>query len=145
MSQKLVTKPSVFKFGSSIDEIQENIASVSDSMHVKTDEALQLPTAKNNQTQIDVYGYKYAGKKRKVELIFADGVLDIVWILTEAEEEKQFLDRFKKMYGDPTHLTSEVTFFLENGTAVRNQPHEVLFISDRLKEPYKHWLATAKQ
>ena len=64
----------------------------------------------------------------------------MVWILTTAEEEDTLIAGFTKLYGKPTHVKEDVTFFLNNGVAVRNDPHEVLFISDRLKEPYKAWL-----
>ena len=75
-----------------------------------------------------------------MELIFADGILDMVWILTLPEEEDTLIAGFTKLYGKPTHVKDDVTFFLNDGVAVRNDPHEVLFISDRLKGPYKEWL-----
>lgn len=133
-------KPEVFKFGSSLSEMQAQLKPYCDSIVVRSDEQLQLPTARNEQAQLDVYGFTYAGKKRKAELIFADDQLDLVWILTEESEEKAFLDDFTKRFGAPSHNLKEVTFFLDHGVAVRNEPHEVLFISERLKAPYKQWL-----
>ena len=105
----------------------------------KIDE-ISLPTAKTSQSQVDCQRFKYAGKKRKIELIFADGILDMVWILTEPEEEDSLIAGFTRLYGNPTHVKDDVTFFLNDGVAVRNDPHEVLFISDRLKAPYKIFL-----
>ncbi len=133
-------KPSVFEFGSSMEDMKIALKSMSDSMTVQMNEPIQLPTAQKSQMQLNVYGFKYAGKKRKAELIFADDQLDIIWILTEAEEEKEFLKEFTAMYGKPTHQMKDVTFFLNHGVAVRNVPHEVLFLSERLKAPYKQWL-----
>lgn len=135
-----ISKPEVLEFGNSMDEIRRNLESQCDSMIIRSNQPIQLPTAKKEQSQLDCYGFQYAGKKRKVELIFADDQLDIVWILTEAEEEKYFLDGFKELYGEPTHMVEDATFFLNAGTAVRNKPHEVLFISERLKQPYKQFL-----
>lgn len=129
------------RFGvSSIAQMKELLRPHSDSIKVRTNEPMQLPTAQNSQSQMDLYGYRYAGKKRKAELIFADDALDIVWILTEAEEEASFIEQFRKKYGEPSHITEDVTFFLDHGVAVRNQPHEILFISERLKEPYRQFL-----
>jgi len=140
IQRKAIEKPPIFEFGSSMTEMQRRIAALSDSVTLRVNEPIQLPTAKKSQSQIDVHGFMYAGKKREVELIFADDALDIVWILTEAEEEQNFIDYFKSKYGEPTHVTEEATFFLNDATAVRNKPHEVLFISNRLIEPYKQFL-----
>ncbi len=142
--KKIMVKPSVFEFGNSMAEMKERLSTLSDSITVRLNEPIQLPTAKNNQSQLDVHGFMYAGKKRKVELIFADDTLDIVWILTDAHEEQQFVNHFKSLYGEPTHSTPEATFFITNATAVRNKPHEVLFISERLIAPYKQFLQHQK-
>lgn len=130
----------IFVFGSSMEETQALLKEHSDSIIVKRNEPIQVPTAQKEQSQLDVYGYQYAGKKRKVELIFADDYLDIAWILTEADEESTFIDHFKSEFGEPTHTTDEATFFIEDRVAVRNKPHEVLYISQRLVEPYKQFL-----
>lgn len=130
----------IFVFGSSMEETQALLKRHSDSIIVKRNEPIQVPTAQKEQSQLDVYGYQYAGKKRKVELIFADDYLDIAWILTEADEESNFIDYFKSIFGEPTHTTDEATFFIEDRVAVRNKPHEVLYISQRLVKPYKQFL-----
>ena len=135
-----VEKPEVFRFGAKLDEIKKSISYLSESIEERNIEPIQLPTAKESQIQLDVQGFMYAGKKRKAELIFADGILDMVWVLTTPEEEQKLISSFEKLYGSPTHKKEDVTFFLNDGVAVRNNPHEVLFISDRLKEPYRQFL-----
>ena len=137
---KDVTKPIYFEFGSTMAQIEQSILPFSDSLNKKMNEPIQLPTAKNFQSQLDVFGFVYAGQKRKVELVFADDALEMIWILTKADEEGLFIEKFKKLYGEPTHIKDDITFFLNNGVAVRNKPHEVLFISKRLKNPYEQWL-----
>ena len=136
-NSEIVTKPIPFKFGSTMLVVEQSILPLCDSINKKMDEPIQLPTAQKYQSQLDCIGFMYAGKKRKVELVFADDALDIIWILIEAEEEGLFIEKFKKLYGEPTHIKEDVTFFLNDGVAVRNKPHEVLFISERLKNPYK--------
>jgi hypothetical protein len=111
------------------------------SVEARTITPIQLPTATVAQTQLDCEGFLFEGKKRKAELVFADDQLDLVWILTEADEEEKWIADFTKQFGTPTHQMEEVTFFLDDGVAVRNQPHEVLFLSDRLQEPYRQWLS----
>lgn len=143
-NEPALVKPTLFEFGHSVASIKKNLAGQCDSIITKNNEPIQLPTAKESQSQLDVYGFQFAGKKRSVELIFADDALDIVWILTEAEEEEKFIAQFKELYGEPTHVTSEATFFLDNGTAIRNNPNEILFLSERLKEPYRQFLNSQK-
>ena len=140
VSSNDITKPGVMQFGKSMSEIKQVLGPLCDSISERLNEPIQLPTAQKTQSQLDCYGFEYAGKKRKVELIFADDQLDIVWILTEAEEEEFFLRGFKELYGAPTHMMEDATFFLNDGTALRNKPHEVLFISERLKQPYRQYL-----
>jgi hypothetical protein len=137
---KIITKPLPFEFGISMAETKNRILPLCDSINERLNEPIQLPTALKSQSQLDCEGFTYAGKKRRVELIFADDALDIIWILTEAEEEILFIEEFKKLYGDPTHIKEDITFFLNDGVAVRNKPHEILFISERLKAPYGEWL-----
>ena len=144
IGNKQTTKPEVFEFGKSLSEIKAQVTPLSDSTSVRLNEEIQLPSAQKSQSQLDIYGFEFEGKKRNVELIFADDQLDIVWILTKAEEEKMFVNAFTKQYGEPTHKMEIMTFFVNDGVAVRNQPHEVLFISERLKAPYKQWLDSQK-
>ena len=135
-----ITKPEVLKFGETKSNIMMAMDEICKIGSDKQISPIQLPTAKNTQSQLNCEKFTYAGKKRNMELIFADGILDMVWILTLPEEEDTLIAGFTKLYGKPTHIKDDVTFFLNNGVAVRNDPHEVLFISDRLKASYKDWL-----
>ena len=135
-----VEKPKIFIFGETKETILQKIKPLCTSTEYRDNEPLQLPTAKKMQSQLDCEGFMYAGKPRKVELVFADEILDMVWILTDEAEEQKFITRFKEMYGEPTHIVEDATFFLSHGVAVRNKPHEVLFISERLKKPYEQFL-----
>ena len=140
LKSQSVEKPEVFIFGETIDNILQKIKPLCTSTEYRENEPIQLPTAQKMQSQLDCEGFMYAGKPRKVELIFADEILDMVWILTEESEEQQFIEKFKEMYGEPSHIVEDATFFLSHGLAVRNKPHEVLFISERLKKPYEQFL-----
>jgi uncharacterized protein YndB with AHSA1/START domain len=135
-----VKKPAVLTFGESKETVTKKLESLCTSFTVKQIKPIQLPTASTSQTQIDCEGFRYAGRARKAELVFADGILDLIWILTDASEEPHFISNFTSLYGKPTHELEEVTFFLDHGVAVRNKPHEVLFISERLKKPYAGFL-----
>ena len=132
-------KPAFMEFGSALVEIKEFLETNEYSYEQKSIEPIELPTAKESQIQLDVKGIPYGGKKRFVELIFADEVLEMVWVLTEAEEEEVIKKYFKRVYGEPTHILPGAWFHLNDGVGLRNEPHEVAFISERLKEPYRAW------
>lgn len=133
-------KPAVFEFGTSAEVMMTKIEPMVASMDLRRIEPMELPTATQSQTQLDCSGFEFAGKKRNIELIFADDQLDIVWILTEATEEASFIEGYTQLYGAPSHQIEGATFFLDHGVAVRNQPHEILFLSERLQGAYAQWL-----
>lgn len=135
-----ITKPNDFVFGQDIETVKKQLEGKCSKITQENIMPIQLPTAKKSQDQINCSGYIFAGQKRDIELVFADGKLDLVWILTTAEEERFFVSEYTKLYGDPTHKLKEAAFFLNHGVGVRNNPHEVLFLADRLKAPYKQWL-----
>lgn len=139
-----IEKPTVFEFGTSAEEIMVRIEPLVESMNLRTIEPAELPTVTQSQTQLDCTGFEFSGKKRNIELIFADDQLDIVWVLTEAEEEASFINGYTELYGEPTHQIDDATFFLNNGVAVRNQPHEILFLSERLQGIYAQWLESGQ-
>lgn len=132
-------KPEFMKFGSSLKEIKEYLDKKGYNYEERNITPIELPTATESQIQLDVQGVKFGGKERFAELIFADGVFDMVWILTEAEEEEIIKKHFAEVYGNPTHVMPGAWFHLNDGVGLRNEPHEVLFISERLKEPYRMW------
>lgn len=135
-----IEKPEVVKFGETKSNMMMSLDSICKITNDIQITPIQLPTAKKSQSQVDCDKFHYFGKKRKAEFIFADDILDMVWILTLPEEEDTLIAGFTALYGKATHIKEDVTFFLNDGVAVRNDPHEVLFISDRLKEPYRAFL-----
>jgi len=135
-----IEKPEVIKFGETKSNIMIALHDQCKIVNDRQINPIELPTAKKSQSQLDCEKFNYAGKKRKMEVIFADDILDMVWILTLPEEEDTLIAGFTALYGKPTHVIDDATFFLNDGVAVRNNPHEVLFFSDRLKEPYRTFL-----
>lgn len=45
------------------------------------------------------YGYDYAGFLRKIEAVFGDGILQVVWILTGKGEEDRLRQSLVKEFG----------------------------------------------
>ena len=127
----LITKPQEFTFGESFNSIKEKISDRCVSMEYRDIVPITAPLAKISQKQIDCLGFVYAGKPRKVELIFQDDQLDIVWILIPIDERDEIISTFSSIYGDPSMTIDFGTIFLQVNAAVRSDPSEVLFASDR--------------
>ena len=138
---RINAKPEVLVFGEELELVRAKMEPLCTSITQRDIEPIQLPTARTSQIQLDCEGFHYAGAPRLAELVFADGVLELVWILVEPEELPQLVQDFRDLYGDPTHDNEQVTFFLDDACAVRFEPAEVLFLSERLKEPYARFLS----
>lgn len=126
-----ITKPEQFTFGSSVSEMQDKLKPLCSSVKTRSIIPITAPLAKRIQEQIDCHGFDYGGKKRKIELVFQDDQLDIVWILFPEEEKAFFINAFTTKYGKPSFEIDFGTVYLQANAAVRNTPSEVLFVSDR--------------
>ena len=130
-SEVSITKPHEFVFGSSIVNVKTELEPLCSSIIVDKVIPITAPLAKISQMQINCSGYMYGGKKRNIELVFQDDQLDIVWILFPAKERQEIINAFKASYGEPTFEIGFGTIFLQANAAIRNEPSEVLFASDR--------------
>ncbi len=91
--------PAVLQFGSSIDELNplfENSCNMTSRQEI---DDVWLPTHPAKQTQINCYGYDYAGFPRKIEAVFGDGILQVAWILTGAGEEDRLRQSLVQAFG----------------------------------------------
>lgn len=125
------TKPEQFEFGSSIKHIKAALAPLCSSINVENISPITAPLAKKSQNQINCSGFVFGGKERHVELVFQDDQLDIAWILFPEDEKSEFIANFKAVYGEPSMEVGFGTLFLQANAAIRNEPSEVLFASDR--------------
>ncbi|MEP5566483.1 MAG: hypothetical protein ABJN62_01490 [Halioglobus sp.] len=130
-SELSFSKPTAFAFGASLEQVKTDLEHLCRSIQVKKIAPITSPLAKTSQNQIDCSGFLYAGKERKVELVFLDDQLDIVWILFPEDEKNIFLKGFEATYGEPSMVVEYGAIFLQSNAAIRNSPSEVLFASDR--------------
>ena len=126
-----IAKPAVFQFGSSVADMEARMKPLCTSLNTRGITPITAPLAKHSQVQIDCLGFAYAGHPRKVELVFQDDQLDIVWVRFPEEERPQLLAAFKARHGEPSQDIDFGTVFLQANAALRNKPSEVLFASDR--------------
>ncbi len=126
-----VARPEPFVFGSTVAQMQQRLAPLCTSLRVRVVAPPTAPLARISQHQVDCDGFMYAGQPRKVELVFQDDQLDLVWILFPAQEKHAFLEAFTARYGKPSLEVDFGSIYLAANAAVRNAPTEVLFASER--------------
>jgi len=133
----LVARPEIVRFGEHFKDLYGDVSELCEvGVIERSNQPVDLPTVKERQTQIDCIGFNYAGKLRKAHFQFADDILDMVVIDTDAEEEGSLRKLLIEQYGKPSPAKKGETVFLEDGVALRTGPPAVVFFSDRLKEQY---------
>ena len=132
--QYSVSKPEVFVLGESYDISREKALNVCKGISEKDIVPITAPLAQKSQKQIDCLGFIYAGKPRKVELVFQDNQLDLIWILLPSEEKVRVINELTRLYGKPSMVIDYGTVYLQANAAYRNAPSEVLFASKRQVE-----------
>ena len=129
-----VAKPEIFELGASFDTVKENLINECEKITEKNIVPITAPLAKDSQKQIDCFGFLYAGKKRKIELVFQDDQLDLIWILIPNDEKDDVISEMNELYGEPSMVIDYGTIYLQANAAFRNEPTEVLFASKRQVE-----------
>jgi hypothetical protein len=82
--------------------------------------------------QIDCDGFPFLGKARWAEFVIGDDSLEMVWIMTAADEDRTILKVMTAAYGPPTRRNGKYDAFTRDRAALRHDRHEVLFYSEKL-------------
>jgi len=129
--------PDIIKFGESIDVLGPQFEEQCFNTAVREIEDIWLQTNPNKQVQINCYGFGYAGFNRKIEAVFGDGQLELVWIAGQKPEEDRVRAALIKVYGQPTFVNENWEAFDGWKIALRKDVPEVLMLSDRLVPIYR--------
>ena len=129
--------PAVLPFGSSIDEVGPLLENSCDMTSRQEIEEVWLPTKPSRQTQINCYGYDYAGFLRKIEAIFGDDILQVAWILTGAGEEDRLRQSLVKEFGAARSDNGVYEVFNNGRVALRKDKPEVLMLAEDLVPYYQ--------
>lgn len=127
--QQQSLKPKFLTFGSSVEDMVSALEPYCEKMAVRN--IVPTTLVKKQQQQIDCQGFKYFDKERNLELVFQDGQLDLVWILFPEAEKAEVIERFSKAYGEPDLNVEFGLIYLQYNAAIRYQPSEILFASER--------------
>jgi len=114
-----------FKLGSSVAELLPVIKLESDSIK-QFDYTGEMAAPFTQQTQINGYGMKVLGKKRKVEFLFNDGPLGHVWILIDEKEIPSITEELESLCGEIIYTKDDKRVFNSGTVAIQSNPPEVL-------------------
>jgi tetratricopeptide (TPR) repeat protein len=132
-------KPNVIRYGATVAEMQTALAGLCKTMKTRRIEPTDLPYVKVKQVQIDCDGFAFLGKPRRAEFVFRDDSLELVWIITSAEERASILRAMADANGAPTQRNNRYVAFANNRTALRLDRPGVLFYSERLAPHTRSW------
>jgi hypothetical protein len=126
-------------FGDSILTIRNNLEGKCDELSER-ELSILLDVVKNSQTQLECDGFLYRGQKRFVELMFNDGRLDIIHIMKTESDHEELKDILITEYGKPSFSSDQVDYFLSEGISLRTKPHEISFVSKRVRQQYDDYM-----
>lgn len=129
--------PSFIKFGEDLENLKAQFEAACPIMNIQEIERIWLPHEPKTQTQVNCFGYEYAGFPRKFEIVFGDGKLELVWILTGKQEEDRVRQALIKEFGAFENPTSDWEVSNDRQIGLRKDKPEVLAISKKLVPFYE--------
>ncbi len=134
-----ISRPDLPAFYATLATVRAAVGPRCDALEVRRLDML-LDVARPTQQQIDCDGYLFRGRKRFMELMFSDDQLDLVIVLTDPDEHEAFADTLRAQHGEPTHDSEIGLYFYDAAVALRTEPHEVVFVSKRVRAQYQLYM-----
>jgi len=115
--------------GAPFEQVESRFRAGCDFVEVKVIDPPTLPVESQTQTQVNCFGWPLAGAHRKLEAVFSDGGLQLVWILTAPQEHDRLVENLSAGLGE---LESDVTNYAiwPGGVALRKDKPEIAIASD---------------
>lgn len=76
------------------------------------------------QTQVDCFGYMFAGKPRKIELLINEGRLGFYWLMLDEFETTQA--SLSTQLSNPACISADYVIYEDDAIALRREPIEIL-------------------
>lgn len=130
-------RPAAFRFGTRYEELEDELLALAPLHQLRTEDQPWLPTQPAEQTQLNLFGVEFAGAARKAEVVFGDGKLELVWILTGAAEEERVREALVAEYGEPVFVNEVFEAFEDWTVALRKDKPEVLMVADHLAPVFR--------
>lgn len=134
-------KPDLVYFPAKYESLQDELSQHCTSLESRKIEPAEIPDTKFSQVQLDCQGFQYEGKSRLAEFVFRDGLLVLVWILTDKSEEVSLEKKLIAEYGKPSHQSAGFTAFTSKHSALRKDKPEVLFYSPAVAPLFEAWFS----
>lgn len=131
-----VTLPEVVEFGASLETMTERLSDYCAEANIRTIDPPFMPDVQNIQQQLDCDGFDYMGEPRWAEFVFRDGILEMIWMMVDADDEDRIVAAMREtyesegVYFDGGEDAPRIIGFQEHNTAWRFEPPEVLFYSE---------------
>jgi hypothetical protein len=133
--------PPEIRPGVSIEELRPELEAACPVLQERAIEPPSLPTQPSTQTQLNCFGYAYAGFERKIEFVFGDGTLVLAWILTGRGEAGRLQAAMDAHFGEPDFAGADFRFYQGGAVALRFDTPEVLVVDAQLGAGYMNQLA----
>jgi hypothetical protein len=135
--QQSAQSPDILKFGAKLKDLSPDFEKKCKIVFTRNIKKVWLPNKSKTQTQIDCFGFEYAGFPRKIEAVFGDDVLELAWILTGKGEEDRVRQALIKAYGQAVFVNENWEAFNDWQVVLRKDKPEVLVLSKKLVPIYK--------
>ncbi len=97
---------------------------------INKQERVWLPNNPAVQVQADCFNYLFAGFPRKLELVYGDDELKVVWVLTAKPEEQRIRQLLIETWGEPTIENDIWEVYFEGRISLRKDKPELLFLAE---------------
>jgi hypothetical protein len=130
-------RPSLVRYGASVAEMQKALAGSCSTMKTRVIDPPFLTGVTKQQLQIDCEGFPYLGKPRHAELAFRDDRLELVWIMTTAEEADFITSLMRTAFRVEPRRNQRYVSVSSERVALRVKPAEVLLYSSGVAAQYE--------
>ncbi|QLC22048.1 hypothetical protein HFP51_07555 [Parasphingopyxis sp. CP4] len=133
-----VTIPDVVEFGASLETMTERLSDHCPEWNIRTIDPPFMPDVQEIQQQLDCNGFAYMGEPRFAEFVFRDGVLEMIWMMVDADDEDRIIAAMRAayetegLYFEGSEQAPRIIGFQDHNTAWRFEPPEVLFYSEAM-------------
>lgn len=124
--------PDIVAFNSSLNEIFSVALRDCGPVQMVVEDRVWLQNNPSEQAQINCFNYGYAGFNRKLELVFGDGKLEVVWVLTSKGEERRLRGWLVGIWGEPILVNETWDVFADGRISIRKDKPELLILSDEM-------------
>lgn len=124
-------------FEQSMDQQLSSLQISCSPLQVEEIEEIWLRNQPKEQRQANCFNFAYAGFERKIEFVYGDGKLEVMWILTAKAEEQRVRELLVAAWGAPSINNADWEVFDGGRIALRKDTPELLLLSEEMLPMYR--------